>query len=935
MKKVICCVVAIFFFMTLQGTVILTAAIASELASSEESSAPVSIYSKEDLQETLITIRNNLEIGASSETELILLENIMNELEKQFSETKSSLEEDGIILPDAPAEDSEDNLVKKMSMARSLIDALNNIITASSIEQTDIDTVLDLIEALDSEEQEVQGEILAVKPELPTRRADTKANIFKKRPIKYIGYDVTDADLAETDEIFITPAIEAKAAELGNNFIKIYSWVKNNIDYEPYYGSMKGSNETLVDMAGNDCDQASLLIALLRATGRTPAKYIRGDKELTIEALMNWVGVKMPEGDAVTQEEIIKRQEAAVAIMRNNKIPIEAIYDLETGEIESVIFDHISVALYNGNFWGLVNPSLKTYVNTKGVGGLNISKENIEAFANAAINFETYDILSVNQTVVSDFLQQQVNAIDPSLTPEKILGKREILVSQKIIPPLYLARGLVKDERYAEESSEMWDDLRYKVEVTMPGGNQYVAFLSELAGKGFSLVYTAANEYSQAVIDYYGIYNIPLRYYNVQMRPTLRIDDKIVAEGASIGLGLRGQYLKVGFLRPGASGEWEYTNKSLLAGSVYGMPTTTQKTSLNEVLRLAEALNEKVLASGLSDDDETTNDMKAEALHMKGSLYFALVDEFLKIASGSLDVVSVNHISMAYVVNEIKPVYKCYGLWFWRVCYLDHVEEGGGHIDVVRNVMCSTSTTGNRDNEILWMGMCGFIGTNMEHAIWEMLYKIKAVSTGAVFAKAAEENIKIHVFNNPATLEAGLAAISAYDVVKNHIRAYVNAGYTAMIPQRAVTIGCDLYGQGGWYGHGWMVFDPDTGSAGYMICGGLHGETTMANGGSLTDIIDDAIDDFLLWLLHAADVLKATIAPMGIMIVAGRIMYAAYMISTSPALPLAVTIPAATFVWLVGISLVAVATVSFLMLLDFFLEASLRPRRKKYAYAYA
>jgi len=47
------------------------------------------------------------------------------------------------------------------------------------------------------------------------------------------------------------------------------------------------------------------------------------------------------------------------------------------------------------------------------------------------------------------------------------------------------------------------------------------------------------------------------------------------------------------------------------------------------------------------------------------------------------------------------------------------------------------------------------------------------------------------------------------------------------------------------------LMDETTGAAGYMICGGLHGETTMVNGGSATTIIDHPLSSLetSLWLL--------------------------------------------------------------------------------------
>ncbi|HEU0217895.1 MAG TPA: hypothetical protein VFQ90_14650 [Stellaceae bacterium] len=47
----------------------------------------------------------------------------------------------------------------------------------------------------------------------------------------------------------------------------IFEYVYNNIEYEPLFGSNKGPLGTLLDLRGNDIDQARLLMALLGAAG--------------------------------------------------------------------------------------------------------------------------------------------------------------------------------------------------------------------------------------------------------------------------------------------------------------------------------------------------------------------------------------------------------------------------------------------------------------------------------------------------------------------------------------------------------------------------------------------------------------------------------------------------------------------------------------------
>ena len=126
----------------------------------------------------------------------------------------------------------------------------------------------------------------------------------------------------------------------------------------------------------------------------------------------------------------------------------------------------------------------------------------------------------------------------------------------------------------------------------------------------------------------------------------------------------------------------------------------------------------------------------------------------------------------------------------------------------------------------------------MEHAMIEIVNEVEAVSTVKIFYKASGQGIPIHILDNTDTLEADLAKISAHSVVKNHIRNYVNAGYVATIPQHNVVIG-------NWSGQGWIVADETTGAAGYMICGGLHGETAVLSGGSLSE----AVDNFYMTIL--------------------------------------------------------------------------------------
>jgi transglutaminase-like putative cysteine protease len=169
--------------------------------------------------------------------------------------------------------------------------------------------------------------------------------------------------LAETIEVKFTPAIQSKAAELGNNPVKIYNWVRNNIEFVPTYGSIQGADMCLQTKQCNDFDTASLLIALLRASG-IYARYVYGTIELPIEKVKNWVG-----GFTDSME--------ALRLLASAKIPTKGM--TVGGEIKYVRIESLWVEAWIdyipsrgarhkvGDMWIPLDASFKQYNYTQGI----------------------------------------------------------------------------------------------------------------------------------------------------------------------------------------------------------------------------------------------------------------------------------------------------------------------------------------------------------------------------------------------------------------------------------------------------------------------------------------------------------------------------------------------------------------------------------------
>ena len=140
----------------------------------------------------------------------------------------------------------------------------------------------------------------------------------------------TDADLAETAETTLTPAIRAKAQELDRNPVAIHNWVRNHIDYVPTWGAIQSAQDTLDKSRGNAHDIASLTIALLRASG-IPARYQWGTIELPADQAMNWVGG-------------VTKPEAALNLMYQGGIAARGF--ASGGTITAIRMEHVWVNAY-------------------------------------------------------------------------------------------------------------------------------------------------------------------------------------------------------------------------------------------------------------------------------------------------------------------------------------------------------------------------------------------------------------------------------------------------------------------------------------------------------------------------------------------------------------------------------------------------------------
>src|SRR5262249_13687873 len=169
----------------------------------------------------------------------------------------------------------------------------------------------------------------------------------------------TADDLAQTPETIQTPAITQLAASLNRQPLALYNYVHTKVATELYYGSKKGANATLLAGAGNDFDQAALLIALLRASN-FPARYEYGSVRLTLAQATSLTGAP----DATT----------AAYLFAKSGIPAGVGADGQTVLVERAwVRAYVGYGEYRGvgpggeKIWVRLDPALKRINHTQAV----------------------------------------------------------------------------------------------------------------------------------------------------------------------------------------------------------------------------------------------------------------------------------------------------------------------------------------------------------------------------------------------------------------------------------------------------------------------------------------------------------------------------------------------------------------------------------------
>ena len=398
-----------------------------------------------------------------------------------------------------------------------------------------------------------------------------------------------------------------------------------------------------------------------------------------------------------------------------------------------------------------------------------------------------------------------------NMSVREILSGRSIIEEKLGLLPLslpYKVKSVLSERN--DTSVEFSETVGFSIKGAAPfnlsfgGSEDFSVFFKsvELYGKRVSLAYVPASIEDEEIIEAFGgLFSTPS--YLVELKPQLLVDGAVVAEGNVVNAGYR-QDFSMSFGHVGQS--VQRVSNVVTVGGLYSVALKFGSVDGVELEGIKSRL--EGLQGSVSEDNVYSEEVLGEVLNSIGKLYFGQLDVFDYAVEKSLGVRSLSFVSEAMVGYAPKVSYS-FGVPM-------SCSSGGFFIDVDHNLVGVGDVDGDVSslNCVSYMMSSGSIESAMEHGVMEEVFQLPGVSTMKVLSEAKSRGIEIlRIDGSNASL---IDSLRVSNSVKVDLRNAVSVGKEVIIPEEDI-------GYYDWYGTGYIVMDPDSGAAGYMISGNLAG----------------------------------------------------------------------------------------------------------------
>ena len=605
------------------------------------------------------------------------------------------------------------------------------------------------------------------------------------------------ADLAPNIDVQITQAITDLAISMGGRPLDLFNYVHDRFDTELYYGSKKGSLGTLLEAAGNDVDQASLLIALLRASG-IPARYATGTVLLSEAQARDLARLNPPPGASSAL--------SATNIILTSGIP--AVRVINSDGTQDARIEHTWVQAwlpydrYRGvadggaaaPAWIDLDPFIKRYAFTAPTADLRA----------VVFNPVTYITSAPSTTLPIDYY------IDQALTYARTSGLTCDTIDSAGLTRLLIPEGLellpadlpVRLVTLLSTPSALPGAMRYSVGVRVL--DEFGALdlsvslnLPAIYGQRIDLSYPGATATDQTEIaNRGGIFNTPP--YLVNVRPTLKVNEQTVATAAPLRPGTP-RILYVQFVTPKFTSDTPQISHNIAAGGQYVIGLDYQSTPQRV---LDAAILREAQLNPASDDG------KAQKLYGAILAYFRETNRGRDVALSVQQNGYIRDLGAGFASIEAVPTLVNGAPVALRF--------GGYQLDVAKLTHAFYDLESAKQTRSFAVAQAwGYNTSALEHWTLQQTYAKRSISSVSALQIAALQGQPILTI----TSAGQVAALGLSAQAKTNISNALARGRRALVSQNPISYG-------GWSGEGYVTYDPVLGSASYLISGNLNGGVT-------------------------------------------------------------------------------------------------------------
>ena len=632
--------------------------------------------------------------------------------------------------------------------------------------------------------------------------------------------------LAESDEVVISQVIQDLAEELEHDPVQIYHWVRNNIETIPGWGSYQNSELTLGARRGNPFDVASLLIALLRASG-IPSRYVMGVADIDPERYTNWIGdfenADIASDYAVANGIAIQVATAGgeIARIRTQHIWVQAAIDY---------FPSRGAKNRSADSWVDLDASFKQYEYLEGIDIAEVSGVDAEALVNQFIesgtvneeagfvqNLDSTELLAMQEQAQAVFQEHIEDGFTESIAGEVIGGRRTIIkvypTLQSEVPYIKLTQGLT--------FGFLPSRLQNKIAVGFEEDRTTFPF-SKVNNQKVTLQFTPATDADEIALaalmpqgEIADLSQLPnnIPSFLIRVIPELSLNGAIFRSGGSMQLG---DEVDLTYVRSGPLAIHAPERYSVIAGSYLNVPLVAQSVSPSLLSQLGSKIEQtsSILENGsLSEIEAMTRENVLGDLFYAGGLgYFAQMTSLSEIVSlqGSGSI-------------KLETGFGSYGYepnlnTFFGVTR--GIRTGGIGVNMLFS-QAAESHNGDVQNRNLLRYQTGLISSALEHAMPESMFNedrdnpIQGFSAVSGLSLASQQGQKIFSIDLD-NLNEVIPQLNLDFSVEAEIRDSVRAGSLVVTHTDNVSVP-------GFSGAGYLILDPDTLLGEYKISGGSNG----------------------------------------------------------------------------------------------------------------